>query len=182
METVPQDVFNMIVTFLCHKDMIELSCTNSKINNLFDSESLWRSLNLRNYPFVTYDHNKSNYEYYVEEYVKRNVTTYIVKIEDGAYSTDDERNDFFESMTPRFRNIQDAIQHLWSTKLEKAGIIKRYHTISPQFERLIKSFLHSSIIEICESDSPRQELMKIPQTLDFLYDEDLSTQDCLDLI
>lgn len=175
MELVPQDILNGIIVHLNRNSMINLSCTNSTINRFFDSETLWRELVKRHYPKCEHIQTCSYYETYVQEYVNRNVRMYV----GVTYwtETDDEKQ-----ISPRFWTCDEAFEWLWNGFFLSAGIFKQYYQLKPQLRRLKSTFAHNQIRWICRSKNPKLSFRSLELAEEFLYDEDLSEQDCLDLM
>ena len=179
METIPQDVLNIITSHLSRETMIHLSCTCQTINKMFDDESLWFMLLKRDYPNLISDETKSNYELYYQEYVNNNVTTYI-----GIYYWTEFDGNLIYS--PRFLKVQDAFEWLWKNRLSKYGIFKQYYHLPPQLARLVKVLSHFEIVKFYNCETPleilRTCLLYNSDLADFIYDEDISYQECLDLM
>ena len=179
MEIIPQDVLNIITSHLSRETMIDLSCTCQTINKMFDDERLWFILIKRDYPNLKSDETKSYYESYYQEYVNQNMRTYI-----GIYHwTESNRS---RTYSPRFLKVQDAFEWLWENVLSKIGIIKHYYHLPPQLERLAKVLRHLEIVEFCNCETPLERLriclLYNSDLADFIYDEDISYQECLDLM
>lgn len=189
--------------------MIELSCSSKRINSLFDPESLWTMLVKRDYPNSEFNSNELNsdssseskliqmsyYEIYVQEYINRNVTTYIgvsynTEYEDRydrlLYIGDSPVNNYedMRRYMPRFLTKDDTIEYLWERCLSQRGILKRYYQLKQQSRRLLKVFGHRIIMNILNSEKPLLELIEFCDfgIQDFLYDEDISYRECLDLM
>lgn len=187
METLPQDVFNLIIGQLQRQDLIELSCASLSINTMFNVESLWLVLLSKDYPNVQIDTKKSWYEMYFSEYYNHNRKTYMgvyYNTEDCDGSVDNYKG--CKNRSDLFLTLDEAIEWLWKTGLSWRGIFKSYYQLKPQLARLVKVFGHLCILNICNSDDAVQKLRNIcvegEDQENFLYDEDITYQECLDLM
>lgn len=177
METISQDIFDLICFNLQRQSLIEFSCSCKKINSMFDSESLWFLLLNRDYPKKSLVQGFSFYEGYLQEYINCNRITYVSITGNSDY-------DDVKYISRKFLTYNECFEDLWDKNLSRSKIIKRYFTLKPQLVRLVKKFIHEVILSIVNSDNPMKELMLYNYEInEFTYDEDISSyEELLDLM
>ena len=177
MELLPQDIFNGIVIRLNRRAMINLSCTSWTVNGFFDSEMLWRGLVEKHYPKCELDGTWSWYEKYVKEFRNRNIGMYV----GVSYWTehDDEKD-----RSERFTTCDEAFEWLWDKCFFQQGMLKQYYQLKPRLRRLEEAYGHRFILWVCKLEDPAMRLDRFIKTnlTQFLYDEDVSEEECLDLM